>query len=119
MEISKSSSPHISTSSGHDGPSPVDPEGFESLRAALEMAFDQAARGKGVARHGGQRCFSQQPMQTLIDLYGLGFAFGQAGKKCEESQRLPREKAITEIAGAIVYLAGAIVYLNKQRNEIA
>lgn len=88
---------------------------YASLSKVLGDAFDQAASGKGAERHGQDLPFDQQPMQRLIELYGLGFALGQAGKKMQESQRLGHDAAIRELLGAINYIAGAVVY--KRNNE--
>lgn len=84
-------------------------EGYEQLAAVLQDAYDQAAKGKGAARHGTSKPFHEQPMQDLIRLYGPGFALGQAGKKMQESQRMDRDAAERELLGAIVYIAGAII----------
>lgn len=84
-------------------------EGYEQLAAVLQDAYDQAAKGKGAARHGTGKPFHEQPMQDLIRLYGPGFALGQAGKKMQESQRMDRDAAERELLGAIVYIAGAII----------
>jgi len=89
--------------------------GYEPLAAVLQRAYEQAAGGKGKERHAQGKPFLEQPMQELISLYGLGFALGQAGKKAQESQRLPRDKAVHELLGAIVYLAGAVVALEAER----
>lgn len=89
--------------------------GFDDLALTLSQAFDQAAHGKGVARHGLGQPFAAQPMQQLIRLNGLGFATGQASKKASEALRMlasgntSAEAAVDELLGAIVYLAGAIV----------
>ena len=84
-------------------------EGYEQLAAVLQDAYDQAAKGKGAARHGTGKPFHEQPMQDLIRLYGPGFALGQAAKKMQESQRMDRDAAERELLGAIVYIAGAII----------
>ena len=84
-------------------------EGYEQLAAVLQDAYNQAAKGKGAARHGTGKPFHEQPMQDLIRLYGPGFALGQAGKKMQESQRMDRDAAERELLGAIVYIAGAII----------
>ena len=84
---------------------------YTILAEVLQRAYDQAANGKGKARHGQALPFGEQPMQQLIKLYGLGFALGQAGKKMQESQRMDTEKAVHELLGAIVYIAGAVIAL--------
>ena len=83
--------------------------GYASLADVLNRAFDQAARGKGAERHAQGQPFERQPMQDLIRLHGLGFATGQASKKAQEAHRLPRDRAVAELLGAINYLAGAII----------
>lgn len=83
--------------------------GYESLRAVLEDAYDQAARGKGAQRHGVNKPFHEQPMQDLIRLNGLGFATGQISKKAQESLRLSPAARKQELLGVIVYAAGAII----------
>lgn len=88
------------------------PVGFQPLADVLARAFKQAANGKGQERHGGGLPFIEQPMQHLIKLHGLGFALGQAGKKCQEAQRLPTDRAVNELLGAIVYIAGAVIALD-------
>lgn len=90
--------------------------GYECLREVLQRAYDQAARGKGAERHAQDQPFDQQPMQKLIELYGVGFALGQAGKKMQESQRLKRDPAIRELLGAINYIAGAVIHLEKNNH---
>lgn len=85
--------------------------GYEELKDVLERAYDQAARGKGHVRHAASKPFIKQPILELQRLYGVGFAFGQAAKKIEETQRLEHDAAIKEILGAINYLAAAVIYL--------
>ena len=46
--------------------------------------------------------------------FGTGALLYQAYKKAEESQRLPTDRAVAELLGAIVYLAGAIIYIEKE-----
>lgn len=88
-------------------------QGYESLASVLARALFQAAHGKGAERHAQALPFDQQPMQQLISMYGVGFALGQAGKKAQESQRLPHESAVAELLGAINYLAGAVIALER------
>lgn len=91
----------------------LDAPGYERLAGVLGRAFQQAANGKGKERHAQAQPFDSQPMQQLIDLYGVGFALGQAGKKAQESQRLPHQHAVSELLGAIVYIAGAVVAMER------
>lgn len=88
--------------------------GYEKLRDVLERAYNQASKGKGAERHGKDLPFHLQPMQQIADMYGIGFMLGQVAKKIEEAQRLPKERAINEILGAINYCAGAVIFLEKQ-----
>lgn len=92
--------------------------GYESLRDVLDRAFAQAASGKGHERHAVNKPFDQQPMQKLIDLYGPGFALGQAAKKAQESQRLPAGRDVAELLCAINYLAGAVIALERGRQPV-
>lgn len=87
---------------------------YACLQEVLSRAYEQAATGKGAQRHAQAQRFDEQPMQKLIDLYGVGFAFGQAGKKMQESQRLDRDAGVRELLGAIVYIAGAIISMEKK-----
>ena len=93
--------------------------GYESLRDVLDRAFAQAASGKGHERHAVNKPFDQHPMQKLIDLYGPGFALGQAAKKAQESQRLPAGRDVAELLGAINYMAGAVIWLERHRQPVA
>lgn len=93
---------------------PATPAHYIGLQAVLDRAFEQAAFGKGAARHARNLAFEDQPMQKLIDLYGVGFAFGQAAKKMQEAQgmltRGEIEAAVREMLGAIVYAAGVVIH---------
>lgn len=89
------------------------PANYLSLQAVLDNAFNQAAYGKGAERHAQSKPFEEQPMQKLIELYGTGFALGQAGKKMQESQRMDVDAAVRELYGAINYIAGTIIHLEK------
>ena len=90
---------------------------YASLSKVLRRAYDQAAIGKGAERHAKDLPFTQQPMQRLQELYGVGFALGQAGKKMQESMRLPHDAAIRELLGAINYIAGAVIHMEKENNK--
>lgn len=89
------------------------PANYISLQAVLDRAFKQAAYGKGKDRHAKGQAFEEQPIVKLQELYGTGYAFGQVGKKTEESQRMALEPAVAELLGAINYLAAAIIHLEK------
>lgn len=91
--------------------------GYERLEDILIAAYEQAAIGKGAQRHAQGAPFDQQPMQQLIQLYGVGFALGQAGKKAQESMRMDYEAARRELLGSIVYIAGAIIALEDKQPQ--
>lgn len=89
-------------------------DGYQSLSEVLARAFAQASSGKGAERHGQGQPFDEQPMQSLIKLYGVGFALGQAAKKSQEAMRLPTtERQVAELLGAINYLAGAVIAIER------
>lgn len=90
--------------------------GYESLANVLQMAYNQAAVGKGVERHAAAgEPFDKQIMQIGAQKFGSGALLFQAFKKSEESQRLPLDRAVNELLGAIVYLAGAVIALKKSQ----
>ena len=95
----------------------LESEAYDLLRFVLEQAYDQAAKGKGKERHANGRSFNEQPMQKLIDIYGLGFSLGQAGKKAQEAMRMEYPAARRELLGAIVYIAGSIVALDRAHSD--
>lgn len=97
-------------------PHPEDPR-YTELVSVLRRAYLQASAGKGAERHAQDLPFTEQPMQKLIQLYGVGFAMGQAGKKMQEAMRMDTDAAVRELLGAIVYCAGAIIHLEKERNN--
>ena len=90
--------------------------GYECLANVLQMAYNQAAVGKGVERHAAVgEPFADQVMQVGAAKFGTGALLFQAFKKSEESQRLPHDRAVNELLGAIVYLAGAVIALEKAK----
>jgi hypothetical protein len=93
-------------------------KGYESLAAVLDAALHQAAEGKGKERHAQDLPFDQQPMQNISTLLDSpdGMLY-QAMKKIQESTRLPHDRAIAELLGAIVYTAGAVVYVENKIKE--
>lgn len=84
---------------------------YSKLSEILKMAYDQAAKGKGKERHANGKPWEEQPMNTIADEEGIAFLTGQSKKKIGEAKRLPKDMAIKEYLGAIVYLCGAIYYL--------
>lgn len=89
--------------------------GYESLAAVLQKAHDQAAIGKGRERHANGLPFENQPMSVINRQLGSihGFIY-QAHKKSLEATRLPKDRAVAELLGAINYLAGAVIALESQ-----
>lgn len=91
---------------------------YQALREVLDSAFNQAAFGKGKARHANYRPFDEQPiimLQRLQDT-NAGVLF-QAMKKILESERLPYEAAVKELLGAIVYTAAAVQFLMEKKER--
>lgn len=75
-------------------------------RDFLTAASLQATGGKGIDRHAGGRPWLEQPIIAIQEAVGGGFALGQAMKKIQEAERLPRDRALEELKGAVIYLAG-------------
>lgn len=93
--------------------------GYESLADVLQRAYNQAAVGKGVERHSAAgEPFHEQVMQIGAAKFGHGALLFQAFKKSEESQRLPHDRAINELLGAINYLAGAVIALEIKKDTV-
>lgn len=97
----------------------LDAPGYEKLAGVLGRAFHQAAFGKGRERHANEQPFHEQVMQTGAQRFGHSALLFQAFKKSEESQRLPHDRAVNELLGAIVYLAGAVIALDRQHQAQA
>ena len=94
-------------------------DGYESLANVLQRAYNQAAVGKGVERHSAAgEPFHEQVMQIGAAKFGHGALLFQAFKKSEESQRLPHDRAINELLGAINYLAGAVIALEIKKDTV-
>lgn len=91
---------------------------YVTLRAIMALAMVQACEGKGKERHAGTLPFELQPMQTISQMLGSehGLVF-QAIKKANEGMRLPTDRKVAELLGAINYLAGAVLFI--QRNEVS
>ena len=88
--------------------------GYEALAYVLTKAYNQAARGKGKDRHASGEPFTEQVIMLGARKFGTGSLLFQAFKKSEESQRLPTERAVAELLGAIVYLSAALIDLERQ-----
>lgn len=91
-------------------------QGYESLEVVLYEAYQQAATGKGAARHGRGVSFDAQPTQTISELLGTdgGLAF-QAMKKINEGMRLDPAAKKKELLGAINYIASIIIFMNQEK----
>lgn len=88
--------------------------GYDALALVLQRAFDQAAHGKGKERHAQGEPFTEQIILQGARRFGVGSLLFQAFKKSEESQRLPRDRAVAELLGAINYLAAAVIALEEK-----
>ena len=95
-------------------------EGYEGLLYTLIDAYEQAAKGKGKARHAKNgAAFKDQPIFTIAREHGLAFLTVQAAKKLseiysfldDEADDTRYERAYNELAGAIVYTAAAMMQL--------
>lgn len=91
----------------------LDAPGYETLANVYGRAFNQAAVGKGAERHANGEPFDKQVMQDGAHRFGVGGLLFQAYKKSEESQRLPKDRAIAELLGAMNYLAGAVIAIER------
>lgn len=90
---------------------------YDSLRLILEQAEDQAEIGKGHERHEiGNKPFEEQ-ISCWIQKEGFDYARGQCVKKLHESLRLPPDRAIHEILGAINFCAIAILGIKSSADK--
>lgn len=97
-----------------------DNEDYGELRKVLDLAYNQAAVGKGKERHARGRKFEDQPINVIPGLLDDKWAFSarfQAVKKIQEVSGLPKDMALREILGAIVYLAGAYIQIDNAVRE--
>lgn len=89
-------------------------DSYATLRAVLDRALAQASGGKGRERHAVEgEPFERQQICEVTRRLGHGFSRGQAVKKIYEAQRLPRERAVAELLGAINYIAASIIVLEE------
>lgn len=87
---------------------------YFGLRKVLSEAQAQASTGKGRERHADEgESFEDQPI-IWIERHFKSFQLGQAVKKIHESQRLPTERAVQELLGAINFLSARVIYLRKE-----
>lgn len=91
-------------------------DGYASLADVLRRALAQASTGKGHERHAeANEPFEKQVIADVARRFGVGAVLGQAFKKSHEAQRLPRDRAVAELLGAINYLAAAVIHLEAGR----
>lgn len=92
---------------------------YDSLQRVLKEAVIQAAEGKGKERHAEDgEPFHLQPICEMARRLGVAGPLYQAVKKIYESQRLPKERGIAELLGAVNYIAAAIIVRREQDNEM-
>src|SRR6478735_6499850 len=92
---------------------PTKVTGYEELDRILKLAYDQAANGKGKARHSKQaigfRPWHEQPIMQIGRMTGPGYHTGQVQKKVQEAVTMAGNADFTgakaEALGAIVYAA--------------
>ena len=96
-------------------------DSYSELKRVLEMAYNQAAEGKGKERHANGEKFEDQPIMTIAKGHGLGYQTGQAAKKLQEAHTLlklrGKHAAIQEILGAINYAAAAVLLIEQMEDE--
>lgn len=83
----------------------------DPLRFVLNLAYDQAMRGKGIERHADGLPFIDQIWHRITKAVGVGFPAGQALKKCHEAQGMTKEAKVKELLGAMCYIAMWIIYI--------
>lgn len=92
---------------------------YRVLREVLDDAFRQASAGKGEERHGRGLPFEKQPILELARMLGsIDGQLQQVMKKSQEASHMAKrgekDKAETELLGAIVYAAAAVRILREQ-----
>lgn len=89
---------------------------YHHLARTLALAYEQAAKGKGKERHASEgEPFHEQQIVRLGEWLGSNhFEIGQASKKGLESVRLPKERGMAELLGAINYLAAAHILRSRE-----
>ena len=90
------------------------PEGYDSLAGVLVMALEQAASGKGKERHARPDVpFERQPICELPRMVGHQGTAYQVMKKTQEAMRMPADRAVAELLGAINYVAATILVIRE------
>ncbi|MBZ0158443.1 MAG: hypothetical protein K8I29_19770 [Alphaproteobacteria bacterium] len=94
---------------------------YQQLEGVLSAAFNQASAGKGKERHAeeGEPFEKQQICEIARRLKGHPAAgpLFQAVKKIYESGRLPGQRGIDELLGAIVYISAAVILMEEEKNK--
>jgi len=91
---------------------------YVKLESILARAYLQATEGKGKERHAfGENYEDQKVCQINRWLRSPDGALYQAIKKAIESKRLPPERAVAELLGAINYLAAAVLLIEEFATE--
>lgn len=92
---------------------------YSKLHQVLDLAFCQAAVGKGKDRHANGRPFDRQPIMELGRMVGVGGPAFQAMKKLQEAVNMAKrgeiDAAKRELLGAINYSAAAYLLLDEQQ----
>ena len=87
---------------------------YNRLYKILMLALEQSSGGKGKERHANNEPFEEQKICEISRRLGSNdYNLGQAVKKIYESKRLPKERAIAELLGAIYYIAAGIIILEE------
>lgn len=95
-------------------------QGYERVFEVLQKALDQTQSGKGKERHSrGTTPFERQPIVEIAHMVGPAGPAFQVIKKTQESMRLPPDRAIAELLGAIIYAAATIIAIEDKVAEMA
>ncbi|QXN72703.1 hypothetical protein RCZAHN_94 [Rhodobacter phage RcZahn] len=92
------------------------PAGYEDLASILLEALAQASVGKGKERHAQNKPFDRQPICELPRMVGPAGTAYQVMKKTQEALRLPPDRAVAELLGAINYAAATIKIIRENAN---
>jgi hypothetical protein len=97
---------------------PPSDDGYDSLRAVLAQAVEQASGGKGKERHSTGQPFDQQPICQGGRRFGINGLVYQCWKKSHEVPVLMamddgNARAVRELLGVINYAAAAILVLQE------
>lgn len=101
---------------------PPSDDGYDSLRAVLAQAVEQASGGKGTERHSNGQPFDQQPICQGGRRFGICGLVYQCWKKSHEVPVLMaldggKARAVRELLGVINYAAAAILVLQEGMND--